>query len=61
MNRDPAEPRLVARRKILRTVLVGAAATLGGALLASQTVQAMDDGDCKAKHPKKKHRKHAKG
>jgi hypothetical protein len=57
MNRDEADARLLARRKVMKTVLVGAAAAVGGLLLSSQTVKAMEGDDC-ARH--RRHRKHHK-
>jgi hypothetical protein len=62
MNRDKTEERLLARRKVMKTLLTGAAVAVGGALLTSQTVKAMtDDSDCaprhKHRHKKAKHHK----
>jgi hypothetical protein len=62
MNRDKTDERLLARRKVMKTLLVGAAVAVGGALLTAQTVNATEDeGDCarrKHHHKKHHHKKH---
>jgi hypothetical protein len=61
IDRNTDDERVIARRKILRGVLAGAAAGLGGLLLAAHGVAKADEADAEScAHHRKRRRKHHK-